>query len=211
MRQHIMVECRQVGELGTNCYIITNKDTMRAVVIDPGAEGHVIRDILSAKGMTLDAILLTHGHYDHIGGVDTLKTSFNGVKVYAHEKERSTLTDTNINLSGSFGNPCSVQVDRYVSDMEQEEIAGIHFRFIHTPGHTPGGMCIYAFADEVIFVGDTLFAGSVGRTDFPGGDGNELLTSIRERLADIPDFIKVYPGHGPSTTMEIERAENPYM
>jgi glyoxylase-like metal-dependent hydrolase (beta-lactamase superfamily II) len=206
-----MLECKQVGDLGTNCYIVSNKDTMEAIVIDPGAEGHLIRDTMEAHGIRPVAILLTHGHYDHIGGVEALKSSYHSLKTYASYEERATLCNAGDNLSTTFGRPCTVDADVFLEDGERLELAGVHFRCIHTPGHTPGGMCFYAIDDELLFTGDTLFAGSVGRTDFPGGDGNVLLDSIHTKLDDIPDYVKVYPGHGPSTMMEIERAENPFM
>ena len=210
MRQHIMIETKQVGDLGTNCYLVCNKDTKEAVIIDPGAQGSLICDALEANGMTPVAILLTHGHYDHIGGIDALKRSYAGLKIYVSEKERSLLMTPDSNLSTMFGKPYAVEADEYLKDEEQIALAGVHFRCIHTPGHTPGGMCFYAIEEEALFSGDTLFAGSVGRTDFPGGDGHQLLTSLRERLKPLPEDVKVYPGHGPSTMMMIELAENPY-
>lgn len=211
MRQHMMLITEQVGNMGTNCYLLCNKDTKEAVIIDPGAQGYLIRDVLENNGMRPVAILLTHGHFDHIDGLEALKESFHSVKVYASYEEREILNDPSTNLSTMFGRPCTVLADEYLQDGDRLELAGVHFRCIHTPGHTPGGMCFYAIDDEVLFSGDTLFAGSVGRTDFPGGNGEQLLQSIKERLADIADYVKVYPGHGPSTMMEIEREQNPYM
>ncbi|MDY2789343.1 MAG: MBL fold metallo-hydrolase [Lachnospiraceae bacterium] len=211
MRQHMMLLTEQVGNLGTNCYLLCNKDTKEAVVIDPGAEGYLIRDVLENNGMRPVAILLTHGHYDHIDGVAALKESFHSLKTYACYEERETLQSAEQNLSETFGRPCTVNADEFLHDGDKLEFAGAHFRCIYTPGHTPGGMSFYAIEDEVLFSGDTLFAGSVGRTDFPGGDAKALLHSIRVKYADIGDYVKVCPGHGPTTTMEIERAENPYM
>ena len=210
MRSHIMIETKQVGNLGTNCYLLCNKDTMETVIIDPGADGNTIRDTMQMYGMTPAGILLTHGHYDHIGALESLKSSYYQIKVYAGSKERKILNNTDANLSSFLGKPYTVEADVYVEDGDQIELAGAHFRCIHTPGHTPGGMCYYAIEDDVLFSGDTLFAGSVGRTDFPGGDGSALIQSLKEKIRVLPDHIKVYPGHGPSSMLEIEFAENPY-
>lgn len=211
MRQHIMIRCQQVGELGTNCYIMINKDTRDCIVIDPGAEGHFLCDVMDKDGLKPVAVLLTHGHYDHIGAIPELTGHFYGLKIYAGYEERKVLNDTDENLSSMMGRPYQVMADEYLKDGQMLELCGIHIRCIHTPGHTPGGMCYYCIDDEVLFSGDTLFAGSCGRTDFPGGDSRAMMDSLKNKLTDIPDYVRVYPGHGPSTTMEIERAENPYL
>ncbi|MBQ4232469.1 MAG: MBL fold metallo-hydrolase [Lachnospiraceae bacterium] len=211
MRSHMMLQTEQVGDMAVNCYIFCNKDTKKCIIFDPGAEGNLIRGVIDANGMTPEAILLTHGHFDHIGAIDTLKGFYPNIEVYAGYEERMCLSDIDVNLSGMFGRPCTVNADHYFEDQERFEMIGAHFKCIFTPGHTKGSVCFYAIEDEFLISGDTLFAGSVGRTDFPGGDSKELLTSIRQRLDPIPDYIRVYPGHGPATTMEIERAENPFM
>ncbi|MCR4717364.1 MAG: MBL fold metallo-hydrolase [Lachnospiraceae bacterium] len=211
MRSHMMMRMEQVGDMAENCYIFCNKDTKKCIIFDPGAEGNLIRSRIDADGMTPEAILLTHGHFDHIGAVATLKGFYPNIKVYAGYEERECLSDIDINLSGSFSRPCTVLADEYFNDQQRFEMIGAHFKCIFTPGHTKGSVCFYAIEDEFVISGDTLFAGSVGRTDFPGGDSKEILRSIRERLDPLPDYVKVFPGHGPTTTMEIERAENPFM
>ena len=210
MRQHMMLLTEQVGNLGTNCYLLCNKDTKEAVVIDPGAEGYLIRDVLENNGMRPVAILLTHGHYDHIDGVAALKESFHSLKTYACYEERETLQSAEQNLSETFGRPCTVNADEFLHDGDKLEFAGAHFRCIYTPGHTPGGMSFYAIEDEVLFSGDTLFLCSVGRTDFPTGSMGQLHDSIHRKLFVLPDETEVFPGHNEPTSIGYEKQHNPY-
>ncbi len=196
-----------MGPVATNCYILSGAEGDRAVVIDPPTAGEKIFELLQREGLTVSAILITHGHFDHIGGVNALREK-SGAKVYAPEAEKEMLSDPSVNLSEDG---CRVIADQYLKDGEELKIAGISIRVIHTPGHTSGGCCYHLPEEGVLISGDTLFAQSVGRTDFPTGSMSELIRSIREKLMILPDETKVYPGHGPETTIGEERKYNPFL
>ena len=206
----LKVEQYVVGPVQTNCYFAVNDETKEMILIDPGANADRLIQIIEEEKLNPVAILLTHGHFDHAGGAAEVAAHF-GIKVYAEEHERETLDDPKLNLSGWTGAETTYRADVFLKDEQEFDLAGFHIRVLFTPGHTVGGCCYYFAYQDALFSGDTLFAGSVGRTDFPGGDAKALLHSIRVKYADIGDYVKVCPGHGPTTTMEIERAENPYM
>jgi glyoxylase-like metal-dependent hydrolase (beta-lactamase superfamily II) len=162
--------------------------------------------------LTPAAVILTHGHIDHIAGVEALRKKFPSILIYIHKLDAEMLGDTNVNLSILTGSPFAAGKADYLIDEEDTiDKAGIRLRVIHTPGHTPGGICLYSEKDGIIFVGDTLFAGSIGRTDFPNGDMKKLIEGIKHKLLVLPDDTVVYPGHGPETTIGREKTDNPFL
>lgn len=207
---NISVNSMILGVVGTNCYIVSNDDTKEAVVIDPGDQAQKVNDFLEKKGLTPKAILLTHGHFDHIMGVDGVRDKWH-ISVYVSEPEKALMEDPALNGCGMIGRSVSVKADHYLKDKEAVTFAGMLFEVIYTPGHTGGGVCYYMPQIETLFSGDTLFEGSVGRTDLPTGSMSTLVRSIKERLASLPDDTKVLPGHGSSTTIEDEKKYNPYL
>lgn len=207
----MQVEHLAVGPVQTNCYLAINKETKEAIIIDPGDDA----DRIGMRLMQLEAkpvaILLTHGHFDHAGAAKTLAAQYD-ILVYAHEKEAETLEDSRMNLSGPLaGGATTYHVDVFLKDEQELTLAGLHIRVLFTPGHTPGGCCYYFPREDVLFSGDSLFCGSVGRTDFPGGSMHTLVDSVRNKLMSLPENTIVYPGHDIETTIEQERMYNPFL
>lgn len=198
-----------LGMYMTNCYFVYDPDTMNTVIIDPADSGEYLYNALTEKGMKIKGILLTHGHFDHVYGVKALKKCAE-CKCYAAEAEERLLGDSHINISESVGRPVTVEPDVLLKDGEEFEIEGIKFIAILTPGHTAGSMCFYMEKEHFLIAGDTLFAGSVGRTDFPTGSASTLIESVESKLWPLPDDTKVYPGHGESTTIGYEKENNPF-
>lgn len=198
-----------LGDLGTNCYIIGDPDSKEAFVIDPD-DGPAVVDTLKERGLTCIGILLTHGHSDHIHGVQTLMDTY-GAPVYIHERDLPCLYDPQVNLSVLHGRPVTITggTIKTVKDGQHIGSGKIDFQVLETPGHTVGGVCYYM--SPAVFVGDTLFRESVGRTDFPGGDFEALAQSIRTKLFTLPDQTMAYPGHGPETQIAFEKENNPYL
>lgn len=199
-----------VGQVQTNCYVLVNAETKECLVIDPGAAAVQLAERIRRDGYKPVAVLLTHGHFDHAGAAEALAEDF-GVKIYAHEAEKETLSDSRKNVSWMVGAEECYHADEYVSDEQELDLAGFHIRVLHTPGHTEGGCCYYLPYEEVLFSGDTLFAQSVGRTDFPGGSMSQIVRSIKEKLMVLPEQTTVYPGHNDVTSIESERMYNPYL
>ncbi|MGN1016442.1 MAG: MBL fold metallo-hydrolase [Faecousia sp.] len=187
-----------LGAYQTNCYILHREDSSSCVVIDPGYTPEVILDFLEGQGLTLEAILLTHGHFDHVGAVRDLAAE-TGCKVY--------LNPDDLSMPPRLTAGPLYYTDPY-SEGDSLCPAGISFRVLSTPGHTPGSVCL--IADNYLFSGDTLFAGSCGRTDLPGGSTRAIRKSLR-RLAELPQDYSVHPGHGESTTLAWEKQYNPHM
>lgn len=199
---------KTLGDMGTNCYIMVNHDTDECIVFDPAAEPEVLKEIFSNPCFKLQAIFLTHGHFDHIGAVKELKDTFH-VPVYASKEENEqVLGKLEANLSAMFGAPMTLQADEVLQDGQKVDIIGTTLTCILTPGHTAGGMCYYSEELQSVIAGDTLFCGSVGRTDFPTGSAGTLIRSIREKLYTLPDETKVFPGHMDSTTIAWEKETN---
>lgn len=207
----MQVEHLTVGPVQTNCYLAINKETKEAIIIDPGDDADRIGMRLKQLEAKPVAILLTHGHFDHAGAAKALAAQYD-LLVYAHEKEAETLEDSRMNLSGPLaGGATTYHADVFLKDEQELTLAGLHMRVLFTPGHTPGGCCYYFPREDVLFSGDSLFCGSVGRTDFPGGSMRTLVDSVRNKLMSLPENTIVYPGHDIETTIEQERMYNPFL
>lgn len=199
-----------LGQVQTNCYLIGNEKTKEAVVIDPADEGAYIAKRLRSLGYELKAILLTHGHFDHITGAEELR-SLTGAEIYAYEGEKELLADPKLNCSSIAGHTVSLIPDKFFKDKDQLELAGFTFEVLFTPGHTSGSVCFYLKSEGILFSGDTLFQESVGRSDLPTGNGRRLVKSVNERLLPLGENILVYPGHGEDTTIGYEKRYNYYL
>ena len=199
-----------LGMYMTNCYFIHNEGSNEAIVIDPADSGDYINQKLAENGLKTAAILLTHGHFDHIYGVDALRKA-TGCQVYGSGDEQLLLKDPDINSSVMVGRPVTVILDRKLKDGDELDIAGIKLSVIATPGHTAGSVCYYVESEGVLFAGDTMFQESVGRTDLPTGSSSQLIDSINDKIMCLPDETKVYPGHGDMTTVGHERKYNPFL
>ncbi len=193
----------------TNCYLVTNKETGELLVIDPAAAPERLIREIDAMNVQPKAILLTHGHFDHIGAAMKLKAQYD-IPIYAHTAEKEILENEDKNLSMMTGRGYTASADHYLIDQEQLVLAGFEIRAIHTPGHTIGGCCYYFETEGVLFAGDTLFRCSVGRTDFPTGSMKQIHDSIHQKLFVLPEETVVYPGHDQSTDIKYEKMFNPY-
>ena len=199
-----------LGMVGTNCYLVVNEEEKQCILIDPAVYSGEIAEQIRREGLDLRAILLTHGHFDHIMGIDGFRKEFPEIPVYAHREEEALLKDASMNASLEFGRQYTFSGAAYAEDGDVLDLAGMQFRVIHTPGHTIGGCCYYLQEEKVLFSGDTLFRESIGRTDFPTGNGGLLMRSIREKLFTLPEETAVYPGHMERTTIGDEKKYNPY-
>lgn len=207
-KSQLIINRYVLGTVDTNCYVVHHEDTREAVIVDPADEAG--RIIAHCDGLELKpvAILLTHGHFDHIMAADELIRRY-GVEIYAGKREEEVLASPHRNLSGTFGKRTAIHVHHLLEDGEEVQLAGITFRAIHTPGHTPGSVGYWIEDERVLFSGDTLFFESLGRTDFPGGSQNDIFHSIKEKLFKLPKDTEVYSGHGEPTTIGHEMAYNP--
>lgn len=199
-----------LGSLATNCYTVANSETREAIIIDPAAKADFLINMYGNQNLKPVAILLTHGHVDHIGAVAELQAKYSDIKIYAGKEEKEVLNSANANLSTMFGQPISLDADIYVDDEEEIELIGAKIKCLHVPGHTKGGMCYYFQEEKMVFSGDTLFYSSVGRSDFPTGDEEALLEGISAKLFALPEDVTVYPGHNDRTTIQREKNFNPY-
>ena len=199
-----------VGMVGTNCYVVSNEETSECFLVDPGAYSDKVIAYIREHELKPQAILLTHGHFDHIMGLDGVLREF-PIPVYAQEEEEILLKDASYNASVSYGPAYTFSGASYIKDGQILELAGMTIRAIHTPGHTIGGCCYYIESEQVLFSGDTLFHDSVGRTDFPTGSQSQLVRSIREKLLGLPEETVVCPGHMSETTIGHEKKCNPFL
>jgi glyoxylase-like metal-dependent hydrolase (beta-lactamase superfamily II) len=200
-----------LGNVGTNCYIVMNEDTKECFLVDLATYSPEMINYIKKSGYKVDGILLTHGHFDHIMGIEDFIDQI-PTTVYAHEDEEEFLKDPTLNFSTSLGKKeYSVNEVSFLRESQDFTLAGFRIRILHIPGHTPGG-CSYYLPDQgVVFTGDTLFNGSIGRTDLPGSDSGLLISSIKEKLLTLPENTKVYPGHVDSTTIGKEKTNNNYL
>lgn len=203
------IETYVIGIVSVNCYLVSNEETKECFLVDPGAYDAAIADHIKEEGLKMQAILLTHGHFDHIMGIDGFLEKF-PVPVYACGEEEALLNDTTLNVSKRICEGYTFSGATYLKDGEKLNLIGKEITVLHTPGHTSGGCCYYIPSEGVLFSGDTLFRRSVGRSDFPTGDGDTLARSIREKLLCLPDETKVFPGHMGVTTIGEEREYNPF-
>lgn len=199
------------GALQVNTYLAVDEETNKGFIVDPGGYNPALTKMVKNENIDIEYIILTHGHSDHICGVKEHLEDFPGARVVADKEEEPMLHDVRFNFSAEFGMPYTVDADIYVTDGDEINVGNINLKFFHTPGHSPGGMCIYAEKENVLFSGDTLFRQSIGRTDFPGCSFEALAESIKEKLFVLPDETQVFPGHMGSTQIGFEKRNNPFV
>ena len=200
-----------LGPVGTNCYIVINEGTKECFLVDMAACPPELMSHIKNSGLTVKAVLLTHGHFDHIMGLDRFLEEF-PAPVYACAAEKELLESPQLNSSsGMLGQPYTFHGAQYVKDGDLLDIAGMKIQVIQTPGHTIGGCCYYIADEQTLFSGDTLFRASIGRTDLPTGSMGALVRSVKEKILVLPDETRVYPGHMEETTVGYEKKYNPFL
>ena len=208
---HIRITKLPSGALQANTYLAVDEKTNEGFIVDPGGYNKVLTKEVRDNDVNIKYIILTHGHSDHICGVNEHKAEFPDAKIVAYKDEEAMLENPNLNQSPGFGVPYSTKADILVSDGDELKVGDVTLKFIHTPGHTEGGMCIYVKEAKALFSGDTLFRQSIGRTDFPGGSYKEIMDSIRKKLFLLPDDTNVFPGHMGTTSIGFEKENNPFV
>lgn len=200
-----------LGPVGTNCYIVINEGTKECFLVDMAACPPELVSHIKNSGLTVKAVLLTHGHFDHIMGLDRFLEEF-PAPVYACAAEKELLESPQLNSSsGMLGQPYTFHGAQYVKDGDLLDMAGMKIQVIQTPGHTIGGCCYYIADEQTLFSGDTLFRASIGRTDLPTGSMGALVRSVKEKILVLPDETRVYPGHMEETTVGYEKKYNPFL
>jgi len=197
-----------VGPFASNCYIIGSESNKEGVIIDPGADAEEILNNVKDLGLDTKFIVLTHGHIDHIGALKEVKDA-TGAEAAIHTDDAKSLNDHSLGRVFGLSYPPPPAPDRLLKGGDSIDIGDLHLLVLHTPGHSPGGICL--LGDGVVFSGDTLFNYGIGRTDLPGGSYSQLMNSIHTKLMILPDNTIVYPGHGPDTTIGTERGGNPFL
>jgi glyoxylase-like metal-dependent hydrolase (beta-lactamase superfamily II) len=201
-----------LGEFQTNCFVVTTPGSNKAWIVDCGYSPAPLLQFLRDNNLEVEAILLTHCHADHIAGLDDAINVIGHVPIYVHDAERDWCANPILNLSAWYGLPVSVtSPDRFLLGGESLELNGSRWRVVHTPGHSPGGVCYVNDASKQAIVGDAIFAGSIGRMDFPTSNPRDLRRSVLQTIMSLPDDMTIHPGHGPATTIGRERRTNPYV
>lgn len=195
----VKLKCTPVGPIQANCYLVWQDNASQGVVMDPGGDAGVILHLCDDHGVTPEAILLTHGHFDHVGSIDGLRERWPDLPVYIHPGDVGETPQFQWQGTGDV---------RELSDGQSLDLAGLSFHVLHTPGHSPGSVAFVL--EDLLFTGDTLFADGMGRTDFPGGDERRIMASLR-RLGELEENDIVFPGHGEATTLKRARKENPFL
>jgi glyoxylase-like metal-dependent hydrolase (beta-lactamase superfamily II) len=207
-----IIEGFVLGPFAQNCYLVRSEMGSGCWIVDPGFEPAEVISRVRALKITPRAIVLTHAHVDHIAGIDIALRAFPGTPVLLHEAEKEWLGDPLLNLSALSGVPVTAHgPDRLLRDNDLLTLEGMEWKVLHTPGHSPGSVTLHHAPSNIAIVGDALFAGSIGRTDFPGSDFKTLERAIKTRLYTLPDETVVYPGHGPDTTIGAEKHTNPFV
>ena len=207
----LTVEIFPLGDFQTNCFVVS-RPSGAAWIVDVGQTPDVLLDYVEDAGLRVEKIVLTHAHADHIAGLAEAIQRHPGVPLYIHGSEQAFCADPTLNLSQFISRPIVAPTPSHtLAHGETLDLDGMAFEVRHTPGHSPGGITLYQAGHDLAIVGDTLFAGSIGRFDFPTSDGQTLLKSIHEQLMTLPDATRVLPGHGPETTVGQERMSNPYL
>jgi hydroxyacylglutathione hydrolase len=208
----LIIDGVAVGPFATNCYIVGSEESKQGIIIDPGDEAGVILGMVADLGLDIKLIVLTHGHIDHVGALKAVKEA-TGAEMAIHADDAKSLRGLRGLLQSvlvpGLSYPLPPPPERLLADGDSLDVSDLHFKVLHTPGHTPGGICL--LGEGVVFSGDALFNYGIGRTDLPGGSYHRLVESIRTRLLVLPDETVVYPGHGPETTIGAERAGNPFL
>lgn len=205
----MIFEAMALGSYMANCYIVGSEKTREAAVIDPGADFLKIDETINELGVVPKMIILTHAHGDHIGAVNELVEKYN-LPVYIHEDDADALSDSSLNYSRVlYRKDMTVKPDVLLKDGDTIKLSDLNFEIIHTPGHTPGGICIKV--ENKMMTGDTLFNKSIGRTDFPGGSFEDIISSIKNKIFKYDDNTVVYPGHNSPTTIKSEKLGNPFV
>ena len=199
-----------LGPVYTNCYFLKNKTTGEMIVIDPADFPEKIYEKVIQMGGKPAAILLTHGHFDRIMAAQAVKEKYN-IPIYACRQEEEMLREPSVNMTAHYGKNCSIIPDVLLNDLEVFQVAGFTIQIIHTPGHTKGSCCYYIEEEDVLFSGDTVFYGSVGRTDFPGGSTADIVRSLHKLVDSLPEETEIFPGHDASTTIGYEKRYNPFV
>lgn len=207
--ENIVIKTLVLGALATNCMLIIQQERKEMIIVDPADSAELITEAATRLDCRPAAIFLTHGHFDHMLAVEDLKDIYE-IPVYAYAEEQDILGSSELNLSAGWAARYTTKADHLLKDRQTLEAAGMKFTVLHTPGHTKGSCCYYLPEAKVLFSGDTLFAGSVGRMDFPTSSGAQMKNSLKKLVTEIPEDVLVYPGHGDTTTIGYEKRYNPF-